>query len=160
MTDTRYEVDLRTMDALSATDLYALLKLRVDVFVVEQTCPYPELDGKDASALHLRLLDDGVLLASARLQPPADAQTPARIGRVVVSPDHRGKHLGHALMREAISACETAFGGAPIALSAQSHLRAFYASFGFEETSAEYVEDGIPHVDMARRASPVSGEVA
>ena len=160
MGHTPYEVDLRAMDALSAADLYALLKMRVDVFVVEQTCPYPELDGKDATALHLRLMEGDVLVASARLLPPKGSGEPARIGRVVVSPDHRRKQLGNAVMREAISACETAFPGAPIALSAQSHLRAFYARLGFEATSDDYVEDGIPHVDMLRQPPPVSLEVA
>jgi ElaA protein len=154
-----YTVDLRAMDGLSAQELYALLKLRVDVFVVEQACPYPELDGKDAAALHLRLLDDGQLLAAARLFPPGpSARSPGvdavRIGRVVVSPDHRGRRLGDCLMREAIDACEARFPDAPIALSAQSHLQRFYAGFGFVPVSDMYLEDGIPHVDMLRQPSP------
>lgn len=160
MSKPAYRVDLRTMDALSAADLYALLKMRVDVFVVEQQCPYAELDGKDAAALHLRLIAEEVLVASARLLQPKQPGEPARIGRVVVSPDHRGKRLGDAVMREALSACEAAFPRAPIALSAQSHLRAFYAGFGFLATSDEYLEDGIPHVDMLRPASPRSTDIS
>ena len=147
-----YEVDLRRMEAFSAVDLYAMLKLRVDVFVVEQECPYPELDGNDADCLHLRLLADGELIACARLWRPTPEHHP-RIGRVAVSPDHRGKRLGEALMREAIEACEKLYPGEPIAISAQSHLQAFYGTLGFSVTSAEYVEDGIPHVDMERPAS-------
>jgi ElaA protein len=152
MLDTAYEVDVRAMAMLSPSDLYDLLKLRVDVFVVEQACPYPELDGKDAGALHLRLLHDGQLLASARLIAPIKDGGAARIGRVVVSPAHRGRKLGDAVMREAIAACGSHFPMAPIALSAQSHLQRFYEGFGFISTSAEYLEDGIPHVDMQRAA--------
>ena len=144
-----YDIDVRRMDAFSAGDLYALLKLRVDVFVVEQACAYPELDGKDADALHLRLLIDAETAAYARLLP---AEAGPRIGRVLVSPDHRGKRLGEAVMREAIRACEARFPGKPIGLSAQSHLERFYRSLGFAPTSAEYVEDGIPHIDMQRAA--------
>ena len=147
-----YEVDLRRMEAFSAVDLYAMLKLRVDVFVVEQECPYPELDGNDADCLHLRLIADGELIACARLWRPTTEHHP-RIGRVAVSPGHRGKRLGEALMREAIEACEKLYPGEPIAISAQSHLQAFYGTLGFAATSAEYVEDGIPHVDMERPAS-------
>lgn len=143
-----YSVDLRRLDAFSALELYALLRLRVDVFVVEQDCAYPELDGKDAAALHLRLLIDGENAAYARLWQPEGK--PPRIGRVLVAPAHRGKRLGEALMREAIKACETHFPGSPIALSAQSHLERFYRSLGFSPTSEEYVEDGIPHIDMLR----------
>lgn len=147
-----YEVDLRRMEAFSSVDLYAMLKLRVDVFVVEQECPYPELDGNDADCLHLRLIADGELIACARLWRPTPEHHP-RIGRVAVSPGHRGKRLGEALMREAIEACEKLYPGEPIAISAQSHLQAFYGTLGFAATSAEYVEDGIPHVDMERPAS-------
>ncbi|MGV2077708.1 MULTISPECIES: GNAT family N-acetyltransferase [unclassified Rhizobium] len=152
MTQPNYTVDARRLDELSAVELYALLKMRVDVFVVEQNCPYPELDGKDADALHLRLLQDGDLIAAARIFAPEDKDTPAKIGRVVVSPDHRGKRLGDAVMREAISVCEERYPQTPIYLSAQSHLSRFYGSLGFEPTSKEYLEDGIPHVDMVRQA--------
>lgn len=145
-----YDVDVRRLHAFSAVELYALLKLRVDVFVVEQACAYPELDGKDTEALHLRLLIDGDTAAYARLWRPADAAP--RIGRVLVAPGHRGKRLGEAVMQEAIRACETYFAGEPIALSAQSHLERFYRSLGFTPTSEEYVEDDIPHIDMQRPA--------
>jgi ElaA protein len=148
MTAAAYLVDVRRMEAFSAVELYALLKLRVDVFVVEQACAYPELDGKDADALHLRLIIDGETAAYARLWKPENGGP--RIGRVIVAPAHRGSGLGGALMRAAIEACEAHFPGQPISLSAQSHLEPFYRSLGFIPTSAEYVEDGIPHVDMAR----------
>ena len=149
MTDVSYIVDVRRLDEFSAIDLYAMLKMRVDVFVVEQACPYPELDGRDPDCLHLRLLDGDALLASARLYRPSPEDR-ARIGRVVVSPDHRGKRLGEALMREAIGECERQFPGAAIQLSAQAHLKAFYGMLGFEPISDEYDVDDIPHIDMVR----------
>ncbi len=153
-----YTVDVRGMDEFSPRDLYAMLRMRVDVFVVEQKCPYPELDGKDFNALHLRLLVGEELIASVRLRSPLDVpDAPSRIGRVVVSPAHRGKRLGEKLMAEAIAACETRFPGRPIALSAQSHLQRFYESFGFLPVSGEYLEDDIPHVDMQR---PVTAQTA
>lgn len=150
MAQTAYSVDLRRMDAFSAAELYALLRLRVDIFVVEQACAYPELDGRDEAALHLRLLVDGDTAAYARLWRPQGE--PPRIGRVLVAPAHRGRRLGEALMREAMNACGEHFPGEPIALSAQSHLERFYRSLGFSPISDEYVEDGIPHIDMLRPA--------
>lgn len=148
-----YKVDLKGLDELSARELYDLLRMRVDVFVVEQNCPYPELDGKDIDALHLRLKDGGELIASARILKPHGPQDPVKIGRVVVSPAHRGKRLGDALMNEAIAACERLYSMHPIALSAQAHLRRFYESLGFAKTSEEYLEDDIPHIDMVRQLS-------
>lgn len=150
MAEADYSVDMRTLDEFSPRELYTMLKMRTDVFVVEQKCPYPELDGTDPETLHLRLLSDGQLLASARIGRPSEAGDPAVIGRVVVSPHHRGKRLGEALMKEAIAACERLFFDHPIALSAQSHLRRFYETFGFVAVSQEYLEDGIPHIDMER----------
>ena len=148
-----YRADVRRMDEFSAVELYALMRLRVDVFVVEQECPYPELDGRDPDVLHLRLLAGDDLLAAARILPPAESKAPARIGRVVVAPAHRGKRLGEAVMQEAIAACERLYPQTPIALSAQSHLKRFYESFGFSPVSEEYLEDGIPHIDMVRPTS-------
>ncbi|TCU11963.1 ElaA protein [Rhizobium sullae] len=149
-----YRVDVRGINELSANELYDLLKMRVDVFVVEQNCPYPELDGKDADALHLRLMDGAQLLASARILKPHRPEDATKIGRVVVSPSHRGKRLGEALVKEAVLACERLLPANPIALSAQGHLRRFYESFGFAATSEEYLEDGIPHIDMIRPLQP------
>lgn len=146
-----HSVEIKDMGGFSAHELYALLKLRVDIFVVEQNCPYPELDGTDADALHLMLKQGDDIIAAARIFPPHD-DNPAKIGRVVVSPVHRGKRLGEALMRDALEACKDRFPGAPVFLSAQSHLTNFYASFGFRPVSEQYLEDGIPHVDMLRDA--------
>ncbi|GGA80383.1 GNAT family acetyltransferase [Brucella endophytica] len=135
------------LDELAPRDLYAVLKLRVDVFVVEQKCPYPELDGKDLDALHLRVLDDGALAAYLRILPPS-GEGSARIGRVIVAPSHRGRRLGETIMREAVVYCRERFHDRDIEISAQSHLHGFYGSFGFVPVSEEYLEDGIPHIDM------------
>lgn len=136
------------LDALSARELYALLKLRSEVFVVEQRCVYLDPDGQDLMALHLLGRDaSGALLAYARLIP-----TPAgpKIGRVLCAPEARGAGQGRALMRRAIAECERRWPGQAMCLSAQAHLQGFYASLGFEPISAVYDEDGIPHIDMRR----------
>lgn len=136
------------IDALTPRALYAMLKLRVDVFVVEQKCPYPEIDGRDFEAFHLRILDGEELAASLRVLPPEQDGKPVKIGRVVVAPDYRGYKLGRRLMKEAIEFAHTRFPGIAIELGGQSHLQKFYGSFGFVTISDEYLEDGIPHVDM------------
>ncbi|PYE87464.1 GNAT family N-acetyltransferase [Phyllobacterium leguminum] len=147
MSDAQLQFVWSGLDGLAPRNLYAMLKLRVDTFIVEQNCPYPELDGKDLDAAHLRVLDNGDLAAYLRVLPPVGDGS-ARIGRVIVAPSHRGRKLGEKIMREAIAKCRERFPGRAIDLSAQSHLRAFYGSFGFVPVSDEYAEDGIPHVDM------------
>ena len=129
---------------LDVATLYAILRLRVDVFVVEQHCAYPELDGLDADARHYWTTEDGAVLAYVRAIDEGDRR---RIGRVVTAASARSRRLARALMEYALE--HTA---PPWTLSAQTYLRGWYASFGFEEIGAEYVEDGIPHVDMSRLA--------
>ncbi|ASV85362.1 MULTISPECIES: GNAT family N-acetyltransferase [Ochrobactrum] len=136
------------LDNLTPRALYAMLKLRVDVFVVEQKCPYPEIDGKDYDAFHLRILDNEELAASLRVLPPESTGKPVKIGRVVVAADYRGYKLGQRLMKEAVEFAHERFPGIAIELGGQSHLQKFYGSFGFVAISEEYLEDGIPHVDM------------
>jgi ElaA protein len=134
--------------ALSVDELHAILKLRVDVFVVEQRCAYAEIDGQDPQATHLFTLDEqGEVIAYARLLPPGDDGHP-HIGRVVVHSGHRGQQLGRAVMVEAIARCRDLFGPVSIALSAQAHLHDLYASLGFSRISEVYDWDGIPHIDM------------
>ncbi len=143
--------------ALSVEELHAILRLRVDVFVVEQKCPYPEIDGRDPHALHLFAFEpEGLLLCYARLLPAEEDGYP-HIGRVVVHPDRRGERLGRAVMIEAIARSRTLFGAVPIALSAQAHLYEFYASLGFQRTSEAYMWDGIPHIDMCLPNAVSSG---
>ncbi|NJP31592.1 GNAT family N-acetyltransferase [Micromonospora thermarum] len=131
---------------LSARTFHDLLRLRIDVFVVEQACPYPELDGRDVEpgTRHVWLEEDGVPLAYLRIL--ADPDGVARIGRVVVAERARGGGYAGRLMTAAL----TEVGDRPCALEAQSHLVAFYARHGFTVSGPEYVEDGIPHTPMRR----------
>ncbi len=140
------------LDELAPRALYALLKLRVDVFVVEQACPYAEIDGRDVGAFHLRILKGGELAAALRVLPPEEGCDAVKIGRVVVAPAFRGDRLGRRLMREALAFAKARFPGRAVELGAQSYLRGFYGSFGFDAISEEYLEDGIPHIDMRREA--------
>ncbi|MEZ5340196.1 MAG: GNAT family N-acetyltransferase [Acidimicrobiales bacterium] len=140
-----------TGDQLSATQVYDLLRLRVDVFVVEQACPYAEVDGLDLlpTTEHLWLADDHGVAATVRL---LDDPAGRRIGRVATRFDCRGQRLAGQLLDEAL----ITIGEGASLLEAQSYLVDFYASFGFEPAGAEYLEDGIPHVPMVRAAQSAS----
>lgn len=139
-------------DDLSVHELHALLQLRQEVFVIEQACLYADIDGLDPQCLHgLGRSADGALAAYARVVPPGLKFEEPAIGRVIVAPAWRGRSVGSMLMREAIAATQAAYPHAAIRISAQAHLQRFYASLGFETVSAEYDEDGIPHVDMLRQ---------
>lgn len=138
--------------ALSTAQLYELLALRSEVFVVEQQCVFLDIDGVDPQVWHLLGHgDDGRLLAYARLLPPGlKSPTDAVIGRVVTAPAARGSGAGRALMGEAVAHGERLWPGHAITLHAQAHLERFYASFGFTPVGQPYVEDGIPHIEMRR----------
>ncbi|HEY3501576.1 MAG TPA: GNAT family N-acetyltransferase [Actinocatenispora sp.] len=131
---------------LTPTELYAILRLRVDVFVVEQTCPYPEVDGRDTEpdTVHLWYERDGAVAAYLRVL--AEPGGGARIGRVCTAADARGAGLAGRLMEVAVAE----IGDRPIALGAQSHLTGFYGRYGFRPAGPDYVEDGIPHTPMSR----------
>ncbi len=137
-------------DALSTQQLYALLRLRSEVFVVEQACIFQDLDGLDQQAMHLLGLQGAELLASARYFPKGVTFAEASIGRVVVSPGARGSGLGHQLMVQALACLQAEWGAQSIRIGAQAHLRDFYASHGFEDVGRPYIEDGIPHLEMLR----------
>jgi predicted GNAT family N-acyltransferase len=130
---------------LTPFEVYALCRLRVDVFVVEQQCPYPELDGRDAepATVHLWFEDDGAVAATIRVLDDGDTRA---IGRVATAATHRGRGLAADLIRAGIDLCE----GHPITLGAQAHLESWYERFGFRRSGPGYVEDGIPHVPMRR----------
>ena len=139
-------------DELTAREVHDLLRLRMDVFVVEQACAFAEIDGKDPDALHLRRFDGGDLAGCLRLFTPSAPDWRARIGRIATAPAHRGSGLGHALMAEVLRLCAERFPGAAIDLSAQAHLEVFYRRHGFLPVSDIYLEDDIPHLDMRRQA--------
>lgn len=131
-------------DELDNVTLYEILKLRVDIFVVEQNCPYPELDDKDQQAIHYYLKENNQVVSYLRVMKPSTSK--GVIGRIVTRIDYRGNGLGTDLIQEAIKdlkgKTETVF------LQGQSHLQKYYESFGFEKISDPYMYDGIPHIDM------------
>ncbi|WP_070327374.1 MULTISPECIES: GNAT family N-acetyltransferase [Exiguobacterium] len=139
----------KTFNELTTKELYDLLALRTEVFVVEQDCPYQEVDGKDVTAHHYWIEEDGTIVAALRVLVE---ETPIAIGRVVTKASHRGKGYSRRLMEEAV----IDFGSVELYLQAQTYVEPFYASFGFSRTSEEYLEDGIPHVDMTRERTKSS----
>ena len=135
---------------LSLNELYDALKLRSEVFVVEQTCIYPDLDNKDLvdNAHHLLAYKGTNLVAYARLLPPSISYDNVSFGRVVVDEKYRSLGLGRSLMKNILMHCNKLWPNQDIDIGAQKYLRAFYASFGFEVVSNIYLEDGIEHIDM------------
>jgi ElaA protein len=144
-----HHADVRAIDPLT---LYAILRLRVEVFVVEQSCPYPELDGRDVEPdAELHWATDGQeVLATLRVL--RDADSALRVGRVATAPAARSGGVASQLMREALRRCAELDPSAPVVLDAQAHLAGWYARFGFEVAGVEFEEDGIPHVPMRRGA--------
>ncbi|MDB5363997.1 MAG: acetyltransferase domain protein [Rhodospirillales bacterium] len=142
----------RAFDALAVSELYALLRLRADVFVVEQNCVFGDIDGKDPDARHLLAFAGETLGGYLRVFPPAGLEAAAKIGRVVVAPACRSTGLGRRLMAAALDEIAARWGAVPVELAAQAHLERFYASFGFVRCSADYLEDDILHCDMRRGA--------
>ncbi|WP_337880332.1 GNAT family N-acetyltransferase [Rheinheimera sp.] len=145
----------RRFSELDAGTLYQLLQLRVDVFVVEQNCPYPELDGKDLlpDTQHLYLHNEQKVLAYARILPPGSSypDNPS-LGRICVAQGARQLALGKELVRQAIGLAEQHWPSQPIRISAQCYLQRFYEGFGFIACSEAYLEDNIPHLEMLRPA--------
>jgi ElaA protein len=141
---------IKRFETLSLSELYKLLQLRAEVFIVEQNCVYQDIDGKDEKALHLIGEDNGEIVAYARLFKPHDYFEEASIGRVIVKEKSRAKKLGHILMREAIQVIETHFEVNEITISAQLYLKHFYESHGFVQISDTYLEDDIPHIRMKK----------
>lgn len=143
---------LKTFDELTIDELHDIVQLRINVFVVEQNCPYPELDGKDRKAYHFfGHNEEGRIVAYTRIFGPGEYYDQPAIGRVVVDSEHRGDGTGYALMKGAIANMRKLFGDKQIKIGAQKYLVEFYEKLGFANTEDEYVEDGIPHTYMIRR---------
>ena len=140
---------LKAFDELTTAQLHDIYRLRVDVFVVEQHCPYPEIDGADPACLHLFKEEGNQIAAYARLLPPGTTYPSASIGRIIVAPEFRKQSLGFQLLDQAIAAAQKHWPG-PLEIGAQAHLKDFYASRGFNQVGEIYLEDGIPHMDMKR----------
>lgn len=141
---------IKRFNELSSSELYSLLQLRSEVFVVEQNCVYQDADGKDEKALHVLGHHQDDLAAYARLFDKGDYFEEASIGRVVVSPKYRNKKWGHELMQQAIKSIKENYNATAITISAQEYLKNFYESHGFVQTSETYLEDEIPHIQMKK----------
>lgn len=153
MTDSELAWRVQRFDELTREQLYAILGARVAVFVVEQDCPYQDVDGLDPGALHVTAwARTGAVAAYARIVPPGGRFAEPSIGRVLTSESVRRTGLGPVLMERAIEATLRAYPGRAIRISAQQYLERFYRRFGFATVSEPYPEDGIAHVEMLMRA--------
>ena len=137
-------------DELTAAQLYAVLQLRSEVFVIEQSCIFQDMDGADAQAMHLLGSLQGVLVAYARCFAAGVKFGEASIGRIVTAPAVRGSGAGHALVEKAIACLSQQWGAQAIRIGAQARLEDFYGLHGFENTGQPYLEDGIAHLEMLR----------
>ena len=138
----------KKFDELTAAELYAIIKLRNEVFVVEQNCVYQDADDKDQLSYHLTGWDGVTLVAYTRIIPPGISYAEASIGRVVTSPKYRKTGAGKILMQESITQVFSQFNCSKIKIGAQVYLTKFYESIGFFKSGDEYLEDGIPHIEM------------
>lgn len=138
--------------ALNTLELYELLQLRSEVFVLEQACAFQDLDGADTKAMHLLGVRDGRLAAYARCFAAGAKFAEASIGRVVTHASARGGGIGHVLMKEAIARLQAHWGPQPIRIGAQARLEKFYNQHGFVRNGEPYSEDDIPHIEMLRVA--------
>ncbi|MEI8278834.1 MAG: GNAT family N-acetyltransferase [Bacteroidota bacterium] len=142
---------LKKYQDLSVDELYDILQLRNKVFIVEQNCPYQDLDNKDKKGWHLSGYNDkGQIVAYSRLLPQGVSYDEVSIGRVVTEPEYRRTLLGKELMKESIERIHKEFGNVAIRIGAQLYLRSFYEGFEFIQTREPYMEDGIPHIEMIR----------
>lgn len=147
-----FDWQIKHYNELSVNEFHDLIQLRIDVFVVEQNCPYSDIDGKDKKSYHVICRDgNGLIAATARILPVGISyKDDVAIGRVVVAPIHRKIHLGHKLMEECLLFISNEFGNVSLRISAQKHLENYYKKHGFISTEKEYLEDGIPHVEMKK----------
>lgn len=141
---------VRKFFELSLEELYQLLELRSEVFVVEQDCVYQDVDGKDQKAIHVLGYSNEKLVAYTRIFDAGDYFDTISLGRVVVSPSARAKGFGHHLIKETLKAIENSYKQGPITISAQTYLKHFYELYDFRQEGDEYLEDGIPHIKMIK----------
>jgi len=142
---------LKKYKDLTLDEFHDLLQLRIDVFVVEQNCPYHELDGKDKMAFHLLCKDNAEkIIAYTRIFKPGDYYKEVAFGRVVVHQNYRNQKLGYKLIEQTLDKIEHLFGKISIKIGAQTHLKKLYGYFGFQQVGKPYIEDGIPHIYMIK----------
>jgi ElaA protein len=140
----------KSFDELTTTELYGILRLRTEIFVVEQDCVYQDIDNKDQKAHHIFAVDQNEIVAYARIFKAGDYFQEASIGRVIVSDKRRGKGLARSMMLQAIAYITEHFETKSIRISAQTYLEEFYAGLGFKAVGMSYLEDGLPHIGMVR----------
>lgn len=150
MSNTNYQIYRKFFNDLLPYELYAIMQLRNEVFVVEQNCVYQDADNRDPHCHHLMIWDEDKLVAYARLLPEGLAYDEMSIGRVISSPQYRRTGAGKILLENAINGCYELFGRGPIMIGAQLYLKQFYESFGFVKVSEVYKEDDIEHIKMLR----------
>ena len=144
------QIEIRTFSELTLQELYDILRLRSEIFVMEQDCVYQDIDNKDQKALHILGMEDGFLVAYARCFRPGIYFREAAIGRILVRENYRRMGYGHKITKAAIDAINTKFKADKIKISAQVYLVIFYESHGFKTVGERYLEDGIPHIAMVR----------
>lgn len=144
---------LKTFNALTPQQLYSILQLRIEVFIVEQNCVFQDADNRDQESFHLMGYKDEKLVAYTRLVPPGLAYEEPSIGRVVTAPAARRSGYGKMLMEKSVETAYTLFGKQTIRIGAQLYLKKFYSSIGFEQVSDVYLEDGIEHIYMIKKIS-------
>lgn len=143
---------LKSFEELTGYQLYEILRLRAEVFVVEQNCPYQDMDKKDIKSFHLMGMNDkNELIAYSRILPQKVSYDEASIGRVVSSPNYRKEGVGKELMKKSINVLYEKFGQVPIRIGAQQYLKKFYEDFGFFQQGEQYLEDNIPHIIMLKK---------
>jgi ElaA protein len=142
---------IKSFQELDVNELYELLRLRSEVFVLEQNCVFLDQDNKDQQCSHVLVYADGKLAAYSRLVPAGLSYQEISIGRVVTSPDFRGKGLGMKVMEIAIKGCSALFGAEDIRIGAQTYALPFYEALGFVSDGEVYDEDGIEHIEMVRK---------
>lgn len=143
---------IKSFDKLTIKELYAILKIRQEVFIVEQTCYYLDADGYDEKAIHIWGEKDEEIVAYCRIFEPKIKYLESSLGRVLTNPSYRNLKLGKVLLKIALNTIEVKFNTPNVRISAQDYLLRFYSEFGFISTGLEYLEDDIPHTEMLRKA--------
>ncbi len=145
----KFEHQVKSFQELSLEEFHDIIALRIQIFIIEQNCPYQEVDGKDKLAHHLFFKNEmDEIIAVTRILPQGISYEEVAIGRVVVHEEYRGTGLGNQLMADSMDFVKDKYGEVPVRLSAQKHLENYYGNHGFKSTGKEYLEDGIPHVEM------------
>ena len=143
-----FDISVKKIDELTTRELYEILRARAEVFVVEQTCVYQDLDNKDLGAYHVTVREEGEIVAYLRVLDRGVSYDTASIGRIITTERGRGRGIGRILVNEGLRVAKEAYGADKITISAQCQARGFYEKFGFVAVSDVYLEDDIPHVRM------------